>query len=179
VVAGLLLISVGLWADSGLSVTSNYGDIVVGMVLLGVGAGLAIPAALESAMGSLPRGDTGVGSATNGTFMQLGGALGVAVIGSLLATRYQGRISAAVAPYRIPHAIHATILGSIGGALEVAAHLSGTLGPLLAHVARSAFVSGADLGLRTTAGVTLVGSLIALTALPARAHRHHDPAPPG
>ena len=43
----------------------------------------------------------------------------MAVIGSLLATRYQGRMTAAVAPYRIPHAIHSTILGSIGGALGV------------------------------------------------------------
>jgi EmrB/QacA subfamily drug resistance transporter len=179
VVGGLLLIAVGLWADSGLTVTSNYGDIVPGMVLLGVGAGLAIPAAVASAIGSLPRGDTGVGSATNGTFMQLGGALGVAVIGSLLATRYQGRMTAALTAYRIPHAIHATIFGSIGGALDVAAHLSGSLGTLLADVARSAFLSGADLGLRTAAGVTLAGCLIALAALPGRAHRRHDPARSG
>ena len=55
-------------------------------------------------MGSLPRGHTGVGSATNGTFMQVGGALGVAVIGSLLTTRYQDRMTAALAPYHVPHA---------------------------------------------------------------------------
>jgi hypothetical protein len=149
------------------------------MVLLGVGAGLAIPAAVASAMGSLLRGDTGVGSATNGTFMQAGGALWVAVIGSLLATRYQGRMTAALAQYRVPQAIHATILGSIGGALDVAARLGGTLGMPLAHVARSAFLSGADLGHRTTAVIALAGSLIGLTALPARAHRHHDPATSG
>jgi hypothetical protein len=179
VVAGLLLIAVGLWADSGLSVTSNYGDIVPGMVLIGVGAGLAIPAAVASAMGSLPRGDTGVGSATNGTFMQLGGALGVAVIGSLLATRYQGRMTAAMTAYRTPHAIHAAILGSFGGALQVAARLGGALGALLAQVARAAFLSGADLGLRTTAVVVLAGCLIALAALPARAHRQPDSATSG
>ena len=174
VTAGLLLIAAGLGADSGLTATSDYGDVVLGMVLLGVGAGLAIPAAIASAMGSLPPGDTGVGSATNGTFMQAGGALGVAVIGSLLATRYQGHMTAALAPYRIPHAIHNTILGSIGGALDVAARLGGTLGTHLAHAARSAFLSGADLGLRTTAVITLSGCLIALTALPARAHRRED-----
>jgi EmrB/QacA subfamily drug resistance transporter len=179
VAAGLLIIAVGLWVDSSLSVTSDYGDILLGMVLLGVGAGLAIPAGIESVMGSLPRGDTGVGSAANGAFVQTGGALGVAVIGSLLATRYQGRMTAAVAPYRIPHAIHATILGSIGGALDVAAHLGGTFGTLLAHVARSAFISGANLGLRTSAVVALAGSLIALAALPSRAHRRDDPATSG
>jgi len=179
VAAGLLITAAGLWMDSGLSVTSDYGDIVLGMVVLGVGAGLAIPAAIESVMGSLPREHTGMGSATNGTFMQLGGALGVALIGSLLATRYQGRMTAAVAAYPVPHAIHAAILGSVGGALDVAARLGGTPGTLLAHMARSAFVSGADLGLRTAAAVALVGCLIALAALPARAHRRDDPATSG
>jgi EmrB/QacA subfamily drug resistance transporter len=176
VVVGLLIVATGLWVDSGLSVASDYGDVVLGMVLLGVGAGLAIPAAIESVMGSLPPGDTGVGSATNGTFMQAGGALGVAVTGSLLATRYQGRMTAALAPYRVPHAIHSTILGSIGGALDVAARLGGTLGTRLAYAARSAFLSGADLGLRTTAVIALGGSLIALAALPASPHRREQPA---
>lgn len=176
VVVGLLLIAVGLWVDSSLSVTSDYADIVLGMVLLGVGAGLAIPAAIESVMGSLPRGDTGVGSATNGTFMQVGGALGVAVIGSLLAARYQGRMTAALAPYRIPHAIHAAILGSAGGALDVAARLGGSLGMLLAHAGRSALLSGSNLGLRTTAVVALAGCLIALAAFPARPRRRDDRA---
>ncbi len=62
-------------------------------MLLGAGAGLAMPTATESVMGSLPRGDTGVGSAANGAFLQTGGALGVAVIGSLLNTRYVGDMS--------------------------------------------------------------------------------------
>jgi len=177
--AGLLIIAAGVWVDSSLSITSDYGQVVLGMILFGAGAGLAIPAALESVMGSLPRGDTGVGSATNGTFMQVGGALGVAVIGSLLATRYQGGVTAAIAPYRIPHAIHSTILGSIGGALDVASRLGGTLGPLLAHAARSAFLSGANLGLRTSAVIALAGCLIALAALPARPPRRDDPATPG
>ena len=62
------------------------------MVLLGVGAGLAIPSTTASVMRSLPRQHTGVGGATNGTFPQVGGALGVAVIGSLLITHYQDQI---------------------------------------------------------------------------------------
>ena len=53
--------------------------------------------------------------------MQVGGALGVAVIGSLLSTRYQDRMTAGLAPYHLPHAIETTIRGSIGGALGVAA----------------------------------------------------------
>src|ERR1035441_5484021 len=133
VAAGLLCIAAGLWQTSGMSVTSTYTDIVPGMILLGLGAGLVIPAATESVMGSLPRGDTGVGSATNGALMQVGGALGVAVIGSLLSTRYQDRLTTSMAGYHVPHAVSTTILGSLGGALGVAAHLGGTLGALLAQ----------------------------------------------
>ncbi len=87
--SALCIISGGLWLLSRTTTGSTYSDIVVGMVLLGVGAGLAIPSATGSVMGTLPRQHTGVGAGTNGTFLQVGGALGVAVVGSLLITRYQ------------------------------------------------------------------------------------------
>jgi EmrB/QacA subfamily drug resistance transporter len=168
VAAGLLSVATGLWQVSGISVASGYLAIVPGMILLGFGAGLAIPAATGSVMGSLPRSDTGVGSATNGALMQVGGALGVAVIGSLVSTRYQDLMTAALAPVHLPAAVHATVLGSIGGALGVAAHAGGAAGLVLARLARVAFVSGADLGLRTGAAVAIAGCVLALAALPAR-----------
>ena len=168
VAAGLLSIAAGLWQVSGISAGSGYASILPGMILLGAGAGLVIPAATDSVMGSLPRGDTGVGSATNGALMQVGGALGVAVIGSLLATRYQDKMTAALAPYHLPPAVHTVILGSVGGALEVAARVAGPAGVALARLARSAFISGADLGLRAGAAVAVAGVLVALAALPAR-----------
>jgi hypothetical protein len=125
-------------------------------------------------MGSLPTEHTGVGSATNGTFLQVGGALGVAVIGSLLATRYQGQMTGALAGHPLPAPAAHLILGSVGGALAVAAHLGGFLGPALAHLARTAFMSGMDLGLRTGAAVAGAGGLLALAVMPSR-----PPAVPG
>jgi hypothetical protein len=74
----------------------------------------------------------------------------------------------ALAPHHLPHAVENTILGSIGGALGVAARVGGATGHLLAHVARSAFISGADLGLLIAAAVVLVGCVLALLTLPAR-----------
>ena len=169
VAGGLLVIAAGLWQVSLASAATTYTGMLPGMILLGIGAGLAIPSATESVMGSLPGGHTGVGSATNGAFLQIGGALGVAVIGSLLNTRYQDRITGTLAPYHVPHAVMQTILGSLGGALGVAARVGGPLGAELAHLARSAFISGMDLGLATGACVALAGCLIALIALPSRA----------
>jgi hypothetical protein len=119
-------------------------------------------------MGSLPSEHTGVGSATNGTFLQVGGALGVAVLGSLLATRYQHRMTAVLAPSHVPHNAESTILGSIGGALEAAHQAGGSTGALLAGAARSAFMSGMDLAVLAGAIVVLAGALFALVALPAK-----------
>ena len=99
----------------------------------------------------------------------MGGALGVAVIGSLLNTRYQGKMTSGLAPYHIPHDVLQVILGSLGGALIVAGHVGGVLGAELAQLARSAFVSGMDLGLATGACVAAAGCLIALIVLPSRA----------
>jgi len=166
--AGLLLAAAGLWQISGASVTTTYGGVVTGMVMIGIGAGLVIPSATGAVMGSLPSAHTGVGAATNGSFMQIGGALGVAVIGSLLSTRYQHRIAATLAPYHVPHAIRETIRGSLGGALGVAKEIGGVTGRFLAQFAHSAFISGMDLGLLVAAVVALAGALFALLALPSK-----------
>jgi hypothetical protein len=176
VTAGLLLIAAGLWQISHATVTWTYADTLPGLILTGIGAALVMPAVSGSVMGSLPRGDTGVGAATNGVAIQVGGALGVAVIGSLLSTRYQDRMTTALAPYHLPHAIESTILGSIGGALGAAARAGGTAGHLLAHAARSAFISGADLGLLTAAAAVLAGCALALVTLPARPPASDDQA---
>jgi EmrB/QacA subfamily drug resistance transporter len=166
--AGLLAVAGGLWLLSGATVTSTYLGTLPGMIMLGIGAGLAIPSATASVMGSLPQEHTGVGSATNGAFLQVGGALGVAVIGSLLATRYQDTMTASLAPYRLPPAVMHAVLGSVGGALGVAAHIAGPAGAALAHLARTAFMSGMDLGLRSAAAVSVAGALVALAIVPGR-----------
>ncbi len=179
--AGLLIIGGGLWQIAQATVSTGYTGTLPGMIMMGVGAGLVIPSATSSVMGSVPAEHTGIGSATNGTVLQVGGALGVAVIGSLLNTRYQGKITAAVAPYHVPHAIMSMITGSIGGALGVAAHLGGTVGAELAGLARSAFISGMDLGLTVAAVAAIAGGLLALVWLPSRPRSAQpaDAAPAG
>jgi EmrB/QacA subfamily drug resistance transporter len=168
IAAGLLLIAAGLWQTSYATITWTFVSVLPGLLLAGVGAALVIPAASGSVMNSLPREHTGVGSATNGVFIQIGGALGVAVIGSLLSTRYQDRMVAALAQVPVPHAIENIITGSIGGALGVAAQVGGTMGRLLTEAARSAFLSGGDLGLFTAAMVVLAGCVLALVTVPRR-----------
>lgn len=168
VAAGLLFVAGGLWQISGASASSTFVDVLPGVTMLGIGAGLVIPASTTSIMNSLPSGHTGVGSATNGTFFQIGGALGVAVIGSLLSSRYQARMREALEPFHVPRGVESTILGSLGGAQSVAERVGGRTGQLLDDVARSAFVSGMDLGLVVGSVIAAAGCLLALAALPAR-----------
>jgi EmrB/QacA subfamily drug resistance transporter len=171
VALGLLLVAGGLLVISGASVTTTYTGQLAGMIMLGVGAGAVFPAALGSLMGTLPLEHTGVGSATNGTFVQIGGALGVAIVGSALTARYQHLMTNALTGRHVPPAIRETILGSLGAALGIAEHVSGAARTLLAAAARSAFISGMDLGLRIGACVALAGVLVALFALPVRVRR--------
>ncbi|MFJ9908828.1 hypothetical protein ACIRVK_39270 [Streptomyces sp. NPDC101152] len=103
-----------------------------------------------------------------GRAVQLGGALGVAVIGSLLTTRYQDRMAPPLAPYHLPRILSDSVLGSLGGALELAQRVGGTSGRLLAALARSAFVSGISLGLTVGAAVGAGGAALAFAALPSR-----------
>jgi Major Facilitator Superfamily len=168
IAAGLLFAAAGLWQISGASTATTYSDIVAGIALLGLGAGLVIPAATGSVMGSVPGEHTGVAAGTNGTFLQTGGALGVAVIGSLLSTTYQDHLTSALASHPVPPAIKQTALDSVGGALGVAQHIGGIRGAHLADAAREGFITGMNLGLRTGAIVALAGAAFALAVLPGR-----------
>jgi EmrB/QacA subfamily drug resistance transporter len=169
---GLAAIAGGLWQISAASVfAATYGDVLPGLLLLGLGAGLLIPTATNSVVGSVPQGDSGVGSATNAVALQVGGALGVAVIGSVLSTRYQDLMTAAVVGRHVPAAATHAILGSFGGALSVAADAGGSAGALLAHAARAAFMSGSRVSLAAGSVVAIGGTLLVLARLPSRTER--------
>jgi hypothetical protein len=167
--AGLLSIAGGLLQLSLVaSSTTTYAQVVPGMLLIGLGAGLVMPTATDAVIGSVPRGDAGVGSATNGVSIQLGGAMGVAVIGSSLSSRYRDHLSTVMALQHVPAFIARAALGSIGGAIDIARRLPGSAGAQLMHAAGTAFMSGVGLSLAIGAGVATAGFIVALLALPSR-----------
>src|SRR4029079_10612539 len=89
---GLMMFAAGMLNAAGSSLGSGYSRVFVTMLLLGGGMGLASAPATESIMGSLPRAKAGVGSAVNDTTRELGGAFGVAIIGSVLSSLYAARL---------------------------------------------------------------------------------------
>lgn len=169
VFTGMGIIAVGFGLLSQTSVAGSYLDAVPALMCLGMGTGLALAPCTESVMGSLPPEQAGVGSGTNSAALQIGGAMGVAVMGSLLNTRYQDRLAPILAHRAVPPSAAHLISGSLGGALAVAGHVGGAVGAALAALAHLAFVSGMDLAL--TVGAVMVGasSLIVLALLPNRA----------
>lgn len=168
VFTGMAVIAVGMAMISHTTVAGSYGDALPAFMLVGIGTGLAFAPSTESVMGSLPLGQAGVGAATNSTALQVGGALGVAVLGSLLNTRYQDHLAPVLVHEPMPAGVHHAIVGSLGGALTVAQQIGGRLGAALSTVARDAFVSGLDIACLVGAVAVGVGALVVLALLPSR-----------
>ncbi|MGO8873337.1 MAG: MFS transporter [Acidimicrobiales bacterium] len=171
VFTGMVTIGVGFVLLSRTTVGSSYGEAVPALLCLGIGTGLAFAPCTDSVMGSVPPEQAGVGSATNSAALQIGGALGVAVLGSLLNTRYQDRMAPLLVHQAIPQTVDRVITGSLGGALAVAQQVGGPLGAALAALARRAFVSGMDRALLVGAIVVSASALLVLGLLPNRAGR--------
>jgi len=168
VVAGLLTVSSALVLLSTASVDSGYGIVLAVIVTMGVGMGLAMAPATDSIMGSLPKAKAGVGSAVNDTTREVGGALGVAILGSLLAAGYHSSMDASASVQALPAEAAATAHDSLGGAVHVAAQL-GPSGQSLVADATRAFVDAMSSTVLVGAVVAVVGALVALIWLPSRA----------
>jgi hypothetical protein len=154
---------------AGLTVSSAYVGVLVALLVLGLGMSLTMAPATESIMGSLPRAKAGVGSAVNDTTRQVGGALGVAVLGSVVSSGYATRISSALNHGGLSASAVSSARDSVGGAVTAGQQVGGEAGQALAAAARHGFVGAMRPAMLIAAGVTLAGALIVLVFLPARA----------
>jgi EmrB/QacA subfamily drug resistance transporter len=167
VATGLSLLAVGLVAMAGVDASTSYVNIAWRMMIMAAGMGLTMAPATESIMGSLPLGKAGVGSAVNDTTRQVGGAMGVAVVGSVASSLYSSRV-ADVLPASTPDGVAHEIENSLGFALQIAARFPG-----LADAARGGFVDGMQAGVLVAAGAAVLGAIAAALWLPARAREEH------
>jgi EmrB/QacA subfamily drug resistance transporter len=160
VAAGLALISASLVLMAGFQVDSAYAVVAGSYLILGMGIGLAMTPATDSVMGSLPLAKASVGSAVNDAARTAGGALGVAVLGSVLSSGYRADMDAVSAG--------AAAHDSLSGALATAARIGGATGDRLAATAQEAFLNGMHAAVLVAAAIALVGALVALVFLPSR-----------
>ena len=141
-------------------------------MLLGVGMAHVMAPATDSIMGSLPRAKAGVGSAMNDTTRQVGGALGVAILGSVLSSRYGTRI-AELLPGLPPKVVDAAS-NNVGEAIGFSNSPAGRpFATQIADASKDAFVHGLHTSVLLAAGVILVAAVGVLLWLPAR---HRDEA---
>jgi EmrB/QacA subfamily drug resistance transporter len=168
VTTGLVLMAAGfVWVSTASAVTP-YAEIVGQMVLLGVGLGFTTAPATESIMGAVSLGKAGVSSAVNDTTRELGGTLGVAIVGSVFSSVYVGALQHGGVFTSLSPAAQTATERSVGAAEHVAARLGAAAPRYLAEVS-DAFLSALGTACLVVAGVALFGALVAARLLPARA----------
>jgi hypothetical protein len=166
VTAGTLIAAAGVAVQAAFVDGGSYVPTGVGLLLFGLGAGIAMPAATEMIMATLPPARAGVGSAVNDTVREFGGALGVAVIGSVAATSYASSMHDQLGRFTGLTEIDRTMLSNnVGAALQTAGRL-GAQGDDIAAAARTAFVDSMDRSLWIAVGLAVCAAVVAVTHLP-------------
>jgi EmrB/QacA subfamily drug resistance transporter len=146
-------------------------DIVWRILLMATGMALVMAPATESIMGSLPRAKAGVGSAVNDTTRQVGGALGVAVIGSVMTSVYASRVGDVIerAGVDAPASAIEQAKDGLGFALRFAQQAPAAVRGDLISGAQEAFVAGLHVGVVVASIAAFLGMLVVLRWLPAHA----------
>jgi MFS family permease len=169
VTVGFAVMAAGLAAGAFTSVRSGTGFGVAWFAVAGAGLGLAMPAAMNAALGALTAERSGAGSALITALRQVGAALGAAILGTVLSSAYQARVSLAGLPKSAAGAVRSGVTGGV----DVARSLHSA--PLLGSV-DTAFVHGLDVMLWCCAGIAVAAAALALAFMPAR--RPGAPAEP-
>ncbi|MEU4645334.1 MFS transporter [Micromonospora sp. NPDC023814] len=165
-VVGLALTVVALGAFAFVGASTPIWVVLVFFFLQGAGMANIMPPATESIMSALPREKAGVGSAVSNTVRQVAGALGVAVLGSVLSAVYRADVDSALRD--LPAGAREAAGESISGAYAAAGQL-GPAAPQLIAVADEAFVAAMHWAAGLAAAVAAVGILVVLRWMPGRA----------
>jgi EmrB/QacA subfamily drug resistance transporter len=170
VAAGLAVFAAGLAWASTVNASTPYAVIAMQMLLLGGGLGLTTAPATEAIMGSLSPDKAGVGSAVNDTTRELGGTLGVAIVGSVFASVYSGSVASASALTALPAGLRSTLEGSMAAAYRVIGQLTLPADRVVAVRAAvdHAFLDGLRIGSLVCAGIAMSAAAVVAVLLPAR-----------
>jgi EmrB/QacA subfamily drug resistance transporter len=151
--AGMLIAAAGVATAGMLDVDSPYLLLVLALVAMACGMAIVFPASTESIVSSLPRDKAGVASAVNDTTREVGGAIGIALLGTLLSSGYRAALGDTGRSLAPP--VRSAFRDNLGSALTIAGRSHE-----LANQARDAFISGMQLALLVGAGILVVAALI-------------------
>ncbi|MFD7641118.1 MFS transporter [Kitasatospora sp. NPDC059795] len=160
---GMLLVTVGFLGYVFLTATTPIWLLIVIGFVMGTGMAHVMPPVTVAIMGALPREKAGAGSALNNTFRQVGGSLGIAVLGALLSTVYRNGMEdhLAAVPEQFRSRAGESIESTLGTAEKL--HLQALVDP-----AKDAFINAMHVVSGVSAGVTVIGAVLALVLLPGK-----------
>jgi EmrB/QacA subfamily drug resistance transporter len=170
ITAGLVITGVGLTIGAATNPDSGFGFAALWYVITGLGIGAALTPSMDAVLAVLPPERSGSGTAITMTLRQTGGALGVALLGSLLSQTYRDRIDVSLLPPEVAGAAR----DSLGGALAVGARIGN---PALIVDAQSAYVAGMSRVLLVCAIIAFIGAVLTVIFMPGRDRRQAPPEP--
>ncbi|GII00410.1 MFS transporter [Planobispora takensis] len=162
VALGMVLAAVGFGLYSRVGTELSYPYLVVAMIVASTGIGLTFAVVNDTIVASAPRERAGAAAAISETATEMGGALGIAVLGTVLNSAYTANL---VLPADLPAEAGAQVGDTLGDALRTAATLPADLASSVTGAAREAFVEGMQTTVLTGAGILLVLAAVALYAL--------------
>jgi len=166
--AGIALMGAGLLDLSTAGVHTSYPPLAVAVAIMGAGMGLVMAPASQVIMTTVPAHQAGAGSAVNDTIREVGGALGIAIVGSLSAALFRSRLGSTLTAAHVPHRVTDLASSSIAAADAAGRQAGGARGAELVSAAHSAFVSAMAISIRVAAAVALAAAIGAVFTLPRR-----------
>ncbi len=171
---GLFVGALGLAMLVGVGATNGLPLLVAASVVISIGLAPVFGLTTELIVGTAPPERAGAASGISETAAELGGALGIALLGSIGVAIYRGAVGAELPP-GVPAAAAETARDTLGGAVAVAAELPAELGAAVLSVAREAFVAGMHLTAGIAAVVAVGLALLAVVSLRSQSLGGDDP----
>ncbi len=171
VTLGLALMSSGfLYASTFTSTSAYVGPVVVSMVMLAIGLSFTTAPSTDAILGALPPEKAGVGSAVNDTTRELGGTMGVAVIGSVFSSVYGPRVAEKLSALGVPEiGVKAARTSVVAAQIVAARPEAAPVKQKIIDISQQAFMSGFHSALLVSAAATALAAVLAFSFIPSRA----------
>ena len=166
-ILGSLIVMGGMAILTLIEVEASYAVPIIAMALFGFGFGIVMPTATDTIMAAVPVDEAGIGSSMNDTSREMGFALGVAILGSIVTSIYRSNVTENLADVALSQVVR-SVADSLGSLGQVTSLLPPDVAALVTSVANGAFVDAMRIGVLAGIGIVALTIVIALLTMPRR-----------